>query len=344
MVQLRVLVLALLVAAPAFAQVLPPADAGFGCFYSPGRCKYANERAYFEDMKAAGLNTFAPQANNLPGDTVTHTAAENIARQLNTAAEVGLLDLRWPVICYSVGAQDVVDAQQYRKPGLKWPELVVQSIDEPNHTQMKYLEEYQVAAHKAGMRIGTACAGYGAIGYNQMLPWCKPEDEGKPVPGYGQWLDIWVVLVGTLTEAVRAAADKQGAETWAYLAYPVKNRFMQRWTFGLWAWRAKTRVNLVWAYIDKQAGFDYSRAKETPEGPVETSSMRGLADGIVDYRVLQAVSRLKSGAAQRWLAEVEKETTLGWWPRGYVKDNQDRERPTVDMAQVRREGLRLLRQ
>ena len=93
-----------------FAAVrLPKPDVAFGFFYGPGRCLYAQERAYLLDMKRHGCNTFAPHANELPGET-GHTAPENIARQLNTAAEVGLLDTRFPVICYSVGPEDLVKA------------------------------------------------------------------------------------------------------------------------------------------------------------------------------------------------------------------------------------------
>ena len=331
-------------AVPCGAYTLPKPDAGFGAFYSPGRCQYANERAYFLNMKAAGFNTFAPQANNLAGDAAKHSAAENIARQVNLAAEVGLLDTRFPVICYSVGPADVVAAKALRRKGLLWPELVVQSIDEPNQTQMTTLQQYWTEAHAAGLRIGTACAGYGATGYNQILPWCKPEDAGKPVPGYGQFLDIWVLLVGTWDETTRAAAQKQGAEVWSYCAYDVTNRDMMRWTYGAWAWLARTRCNLVWAYIGRTPTFDYSCLTETPTGPVDRPRMKGLADGIVDYRVLQAVSKLKSPVAQKWLATVEAQTTLGWWPRGYVATNQDGEHPTVDLAKVRREGLRLLNQ
>ena len=217
----------------------------------------------------------------------------------------------------------------------------MQSIDEPNYTQMRYLQEYQEAAHKAGLRIGTACAGYGATGYRQTLPWCKPEDEGKPVPGYGQYLDIWIVLVGTLTTGVQDAARKQGAVVGGYLAYP-SSPLLDRWTFGCWAWKAKTRTNLLWAYIDRQEHWTYSRVVETPDGPQDPPGGAGYAEGIIDYRVLLGVSRLKSTKACRWLAGVEKETDLGWWPRGYVKDDQHKEVPTVDLARMRREGMALL--
>lgn len=319
---------------------LPKPDVGFGFFYSPGRCQYANETLYLYDMKAHGCNTFAPQANDLPGSPPT-PADENIARQLNTAALVGLTDTRFPVICYSVGPQDLIDAQKHKRSDVEWPELVVQSIDEPNYGQVRYLEEYRDAAHKLGVRIGTACAGYGLTGYTQELPWCQPEDVGKKVPGYAEFLDIWIVLVGTLSSAVQELAVERRAVVGGYLAYPASD-LLDRWTFGLWAWKARTKINLLWAYIDKTPGWDYSRITETPEGPVYTEHHGGYAEGITDYRVLQAVEDLGTSACEEWLRDLREQITLGWWPRAYVKDNQHLEVPTIDMDKVRAEGLALL--
>lgn len=323
---------------------LPPADAGFGFYYSPGRLKYAGEEVYFRDMKAHGMNTLTIQANDLPGQ-LQEDAPHNLARQLNTAARVGLMDLRFPVVCYSADAKIVTQTLPLRAPGLRWPELVVQSIDEPNHTQERFLREYRDAAHAAPMRIGTAVAGYVLTGYTQVLPWCAPEDVGKHVPGIAQYLDIWIVLVGTLNEAVQTLARKQGADVWSYYPYPAGENFgLDRWTFGLYAWRAQTRVNLIWAYVDKQDSWDFSRVTETPTGPKPRAGMLGLEQGIIDYRVLQAVSKLPTARAQKWLREVEAKTTLGWWPKSYVRDpkEQSEQKPTVDMDRVRAQGLRLL--
>lgn len=102
--------------------------------------------------------------------TAPESAGAAIARQVNNAARVGLLDCRFPVICYCVGPADVVEANRLREPGAEWPELVVQSVDEPNHTQEATLRQYQAAAHAAGLRIGTALAGYVAVGYDEALP------------------------------------------------------------------------------------------------------------------------------------------------------------------------------
>jgi hypothetical protein len=322
---------------------LPKPEVGFGFYYSPGRCAYGLERAYFEDMAAHGCNTLTVQANGVTGQVEEATAAERIARQVNLAAEVGIADPRFPILCYSVGPQDVVDARRYKRPELAWPELVVQTIDEPNHGQEAILRRYRDEAHAAGLRIGTAVAGYVCTGYHQTLPYCAPEDEGKWAPGMGEYIDLWVILVGTLTPRVRLAARHQGAEVGAYYPYPA-SPIMDRWTFGLWAWKARTRINLLWAYIDKQESWDFSRVTETPEGPVQRSDPPGYAEGITDYRVLQAVRDLRTPEALAWLKGVERETTLGWWPRGYVRppEEQAAQVPTMDLDRVRREGMALL--
>lgn len=325
----------------AYATV-PKPDCGFGFYYSPGRLKYPHEELYFKDMKAHGMNTLTIQANNLPGCKPA-SAPESLARQLNTGVRMGLIDKRYPIVCYSADTGIVMDTYQYRDLKLTWPELVVQSIDEPNDTQVRDLALYYDAAHKAGIRIGTAVAGYVCTGYKQELPWCAPDDVGKPVPPIGHLLDIWIVAVGSLNETVYNHARECKSEVWSYMAYPVTNAPMHRWTFGLYAWKARARVNLIWAYVDQQSDFNYGRTIETPDGPLTTESMEGLSEGITDYRVLQAVSRLDSPKAQAWLKSVEARTTQGWWPRGYVRDNQDAEIPTVDMAAIRRQGLMWLR-
>jgi hypothetical protein len=322
---------------------LPKPEVGFGFYYSPGRCQYGLERTYFEDMRDHGCNTLTVQAHGVTGQPEEATAAERIARQVNIACEVGLADARFPILCYSVGAQDVVDAQHYRRAGLQWPELVVQTIDEPNANQEATLRQYRDEAHTAGLRIGTAVAGYVCTGYTQVLPYCAPEDVGKPVAGMAQYIDLWVVLVGTLNQAVYDLAKAQGAEVGAYLPYP-SSAILDRWTFGLWAWKARPRINLLWAYIDKQEGWDFSRVTETPDGPRQRSDPPGYAEGITDFRVLQAVRDLETPQARQWLAEVEAQVVQGWWPRGYVRppEEQAAQTPTINLDRVRTEGLALL--
>ena len=320
---------------------LPKPDCGFGLFYCPQET--ANETWTFAAMRDAGCNTFAPQARPLPGQTAPETAGAAIARQVNSAARVGLLDCRFPVVCYSVDAVDVVAAKLLRDPAVEWPELIVQSVDEPNHTQEATLRDYRDKAHALGLRIGTAGAGYVCTGYVTAEPWCAPEDAGRQVPGMGKYLDLWVLLVGTWGEATRASAIAQGAEVGAYLAYP-SSPVLDRWTCGLWAWKARVRTVLLWAALNKQAAWDYSRVAESPAGATEQPRLAGVAAGILDYRVLQAVRDLHTTAGDAWLAGVEAQTDLGWWPRGWVKDNQHLEKPTVDLDKVRAEGLALLRE
>lgn len=336
--------LLLLLAGPVCAVDLPKPDVGFGFYYSPGRCKYALEEQYFQDMKARGMNTLTVQANDLPGQPL-EDAPHNLARQLNTAARVGLTDLRFPVVCYSADTRIVLETLPLRDPALQWPELVVQSIDEPNHTQQRDLRAYKDAAHAGRIRIGTAVAGYVLTGYTQSLPWCAPEDAGKPVPGIADYLDIWIVGVGTLSQAVLDIAKRKGAEVWSYYSYPAgENAALDRWTFGVYAWKSQARVNLIWAYIDKQDGWDFSRVTETATGPVPRAGMLGLEQGIIDYRVLQGVRDLRTRRGAEYLARIEAQTPLSWWPRGYVRppEEQAAQKPTFSLDAMRREGLHIL--
>jgi hypothetical protein len=334
--------LLLILAGGAHAVDLPEPDVGFGFYYSPGRLSYPLEEKYFADMKAHGCNTLTIQANDLPGQPLGD-APHNLARQLNTAARVGLTDLRFPVICYSADTRIVLDTLPLRDPAVTWPELVVQSIDEPNHTQERDLRAYRDAAHAGGIRIGTAVAGYVLTGYTQALPWCAPEDVGEHVPGVAEYLDIWVVLVGTLTDGVKALAAKRSAEVWSYLAYPSSD-LLDRWTFGVYAWRAKPRVNLLWAYVDRQDGWDYSRVTETATGPVDRDGPPGYAEGIIDYRVLLGVRNLQTPRGDAFLQRVEAATPLSWWPRGYVRppEEQAAQKPTFSLDAMRWEGLHIL--
>ena len=319
---------------------LPNMETGVGLFYTPGR--FPNETGYLACMRDHGVNTFAPQARTLPGQPEgSETAGQNIAREVNSAVDAGLLDPAFPIICYSVGPSDVLEAKSLQKAGSVWPELVVASIDEPNQTQEFYLNQYQDAAHKAGLRIGTAVAGYGATGYYQSLPWCAPENAGKWVPQTGRYLDFWICLVGTFTQTTMDAARRQGAQFGTYLAYPSSN-LLDRYTVGVWAWKTKTFVNLLWAAINPQEAWDYGRITEVSATEFKHDKLDGVLEGTIDYRVLQAVRDLHTPEADKWLEGIDEQVPLGWWPRGYIKDNQHLEVPTIDMDKVRAEGLSLL--
>jgi hypothetical protein len=319
--------------------LLPPLDMGAGCFYTPAT--YPNETLYFAAMRDAGCNTLAPQSRPLAGQP-DRTAAEDIARELNNAASVGLMNPKIPVICYSVGPQDLLDAKKYKDPAVEWPELVIQSIDEPSYTQIKWLEQYRDDAHAAGLRIGTACAGYNITGYITELPWYEPEHVGEHVPGYADMLDIWIILVGTFRDDVYTLAEKQGATIGVYIAYP-SNPMLDRFTFGLYSWKMKSKITLAWAAVNKQKDWDYSRIKERDDGAFDPKGLSGIAAGIIDHRVLQAVRDLHSPEGDVWLREVAEQIDAGWWPRSYVKDDQWLEIPEISMDRIRKEGLAILK-
>lgn len=92
---------------------LPKASCGFGLYYLPCKLGTVTEEEAFRHMAENGMNTFAPHAGPLPGET-GGTPAEHLARSLNTAAQVGLTDTRFPVICYSISARDILAALKLR--------------------------------------------------------------------------------------------------------------------------------------------------------------------------------------------------------------------------------------
>jgi hypothetical protein len=347
--------LLLLIAVPAFAFVqeppsvdgvsLPNADAGFGCYYTPGY--FGAETLYLAAMRDHGLNYFAPQARLLPGEpedkwAEKDGAARCIAREINNAALVGLLDCRFPLVCYKVGPADVIRAKDFRLPDVEWPELACQNSDEPNGRQVNWVRQCHEEAHAAGLRDGTAVAGYQITGYYAELPWCDPKDVDTWERGLAEFLDIWIIGVGTWRDNIYKIAAKQGAMIGSYLAYPSSN-ILDRYTFGVYAWKMRSNVNLVWAAINKQATWDYSRIEEVSATEFKHEKLDGLLEGTIDYRVLQAVASLQTRKTDEWLKGVEDSVPFGWWPKGYVKDNQDKEIPTVDMDKVRTEGLALLK-
>jgi hypothetical protein len=254
-----------------------------------------------------------------------------------------MLDPKFPIICYSVNPPDLIETLKLKLPGVEWPELVVASIDEPNQTQEFYLDQYRNNAHQAGMRIGTALAGYSTTGYYTETPWCAPEDAGKWVPSIGQYLDLWVLLVGTFGEKQFDAARRQGAQVGSYLAYPSSN-LLDRYTCGVWAWKAKTFINLLWAAINPQAHWDYGRLTEVSATEFKHDKLDGVLDGTIDYRVLQAVRDLHTVKTDEWLASVDAQVPLGWWPTEYVATEQDKQVPTADMDKIRAEGLAFLKE
>jgi hypothetical protein len=83
--------------------------------------------------------------------------------------------------------------------------------------------------------------------------------------------------------------------------------------------------------------------------PLPTVALEGMAEGIVDSRLLQDLERRGGPEAQAYLAKLRASVPLTFWPDGrnrdyskaYVWDVPDTAVPPVDMVAMRAEVMRL---
>lgn len=314
---------------------LPPADCGFGYYSGPGNLRYPQyEQACYKLIADAGCNTMAAHAQPLVGEVGTNQP-QQLARQLNAAARAGLLRADIPVVCTGIRSRDLPAAQALAE--LPWPELIAQGPEESNPAHALKCKRYRQVANGRGYRLSSTTVDY----YLEDL---------------GPHLDIAIWQAPTCSDETIARAAQMGLERWAFhaeVANP-QNAALHRWAFGLWQYRARPRVALVWAMLSHQPPQDYSHIVETPNGPMPTPALEGHREGIIDYRALQALASTGDPTALAWIARVMGATPCNFWPRRYFPpwhrdtdpdwteaDEQWRSRqvPTLDMAQIRADAL-----
>ena len=325
---------------------LPESGIGYG-FYSD----YAlfpdplRGRDYYRDMAAHGMNTLTPYSRELPQeygvDNKDHAAL--LSWHIDTAIDVGLCDPRFPLLCLSCSPQDITNSRATKR-NAQWPELVAANKDEPLLEHGEIVKGFADAAHAEGLLSGTAIVG----------PTAK--EIGGP-------LDVWILSMETTTqETMKDCADK-GKQRWVYnCTLRGSNAALHRYWTGVYTWAIGPRVCLTWNYmhdpsnrINPDGSWNLLRVYDTAtcdaQGkPIPTVALEGMADGIVDSRLLQALAAKGGPEAQAYLDKLRAQVPLTFWPDGhnrdygpYVWDVPDMAVPPVDLVAMRAEVLRLLR-
>lgn len=320
---------------------LPPSDIGYGFYTDSVRYPTQGleaERVYMADMAAHGMNTFTPYAREVGPPPWDY--AKCLAQRVNLAAEVGLLDVRFPLLCLSTNPEDLV-----RAPTLatcEWPELVGYNQDEPGIESGPNVAALAENWHAVGRRTGTAIA------------W----DIAKQI---GASLDIWVLHMDGMSAA---ALEPSGKSRWMYnCSLRGSNAALHRYWTGVYTWAMRPEVCLTWTYchdpesrIRPDGTWDLRRVYDTAtcdrDGkPLPTVALEGMAEGIVDSRLLQDLARTGGQAAQAYLAKLRAQVEFSFWPGGrgrdygpYVWDVPDIAVPPIDLCAMRQELVRLRRE
>jgi hypothetical protein len=324
---------------------LPPSDIGYG-FYSdyvrfPDPLRGPD---YYRDMAEHGMNTFTPYARELPGEfgVDNKDGSALLAWHIDTAIEQRLCDVRFPLLCLSIGPDGITKARQYART--EWPELIGYNHDEPGRDKGPDVALCADECHAAGLRNGTAIDG--AIA----------QEIGGP-------LDVWVLHMDSMSETAIAACAAQGKDRWMYnCSLRGSNAALHRYWTGVYTWAQAPHVCLTWTYthdpqsrIKPDGTWDLRRVYDTAtcdrEGlPLPTVALEGIQEGIIDSRLLQELERRNTPEGKAYLVALRQQVPLTFWPEGkgrdassYVWDIPDLAVPPVDMVAMRREVLRLLR-
>lgn len=324
---------------------IPASDCAFGFFTDYSRYSYReHERLYFEQMRDHGCNTFTCYAWSLP-------RGQDIVRQMQTALDMGLCDIRFPMFILSGCGGAVGEAPDAAKQLLgeqPLPEFILYNQDEPAIEKAKDVRAYTVAHHAAGYRSGTAVSLKAAF-------------------GLGQFLDIWLVHMDGCSQVVKRHAVRKGAEFWVYtFLFRGTNAPLHRYYTGLWTFTVRPKGNMLWAYmhdakskIELDGTWNALRVCEhalgTPDGPMDTVGLEGFRDGTYDYRVLRALEETIlrnprhpiAPEAANWLQSLVDQVDWSFWPNGqkpeyapYAWDIPDTAKPPIaDMGAMREQAL-----
>ena len=172
-------------------------------------------------------------------------------------------------------------SKQHRDHG--WPEIMAYGWDEPPYPAP--------AVNAPGMRPSYAPLRDVPIRVATAM-------DSSAAYGHGHLHDVWMVIGGEITPAMRAEAARMGAQVWTY-SYriwredfrPIRSRYYA----GLYTWAHQLGGNHVWAY----AHGHHSHAWFEPDGrePMPTTGWEARRDGVGDYRYLQMVEDLAAAKA-----------------------------------------------
>ena len=320
---------------------LPPSDIGYGFYTDSVRYPTQGldaERTYMADMASHGMSTFTPYARELGATPWDY--AKCLADRINAASEVGLADPRFPLLCLSASPAIIHGAQTFARG--EWPQLIAYNCDEPGRDKGPEVKALADEAHAAGLLSGTAIDG--AIA----------QEIGDP-------LDVWVLHMDSMSAAATKACADKGKDRWLYnCALRGSNAALHRYWTGLYTWAVKPRVCLTWTYahdpesrIKPDGTWDLRRVYDTAtcdrDGkPLPTVALEGMAEGIVDSRLLQDLEQRGGHEAQAYIEKLRESVPLTFWPDGhgrdygpYVWDVPDVAVPPVDLCAMRAEVMRL---
>ncbi len=317
---------AVLCAAPAAPYELPPSDTGLGFFFNTETAGGAGaEAGCMIAMADAGCNTL----------TIYFRSAEDIRRQVDGAILCGLLKREFPVMLIANVDKPLDSLVKEAKASAhfpqSWPEFVRYGPDEPEPlpASIENLKAFREESHGMGFRWGTSICNWDA-------PWV-----------FGSLLDVAIVHVGSYTPILAEARKAQGLETWAYTAeLSHENLPMVRYHTGLWRWKCRPGVLLVWAYDDGVAAHTFRG----------TTGLEVWREGAIDYRILRAldnalidranVNPVEAGHAAQWLQKLKDSIQHNPWdgiapdpiPEGYSRVRDAMPRP-ANFDSIRRQAV-----
>jgi len=319
-------------------------DFGWGMYYDHGRIPAVYRNAAYQrkcmvQMAAAGLNTLTIYG------WWGEKNVDDVNLQMALAQETGLA--RRPVMILPCG--DPRKLVPLLKVPAGFPEVVGYGPDEPANTPEagKQVADSAAQWHEAGLRVVTAISA----------------DSAK---GIGGPLDIWTIHVPKLGEVKPDGKH----ELWAYDCQQRGTNFvLHRYEAGLYSFSAHRRIGLKamfwWAYFnDANSGVFLNddgsikwnalrvndHALAGPDGPITTVGMKGINEGIDDFKILHEVER--RGGNEAWLDKLCASVPLNFWdgtdmPKGpetskYWWDACDVAKPQFDLDAIRSEACRLL--
>ena len=329
---------------------IPDSDIGYG-FYTD-YVRFADPlrgREYARHQARHGMNTFTPYARELPAEfgVDNRDAAALLAWHIETGLSEGLVDRRFPLLCLSCGPDDIKAAQvRFGRP--EWPELVSYNQDEPPVSAADTVRRYAEDAKALGLRSGTAI-------------------DGEIAMQIGDPLDIWILHMDSMSAQAIDAAQEKGKARWLYnCAMRGSNAPLERYWAGVYTWAVDPEVCLTSAYMhDAESRIMpdgtwrmsryYGKAAADKDGmPLPTVALKGMADGIIDSRLLQELARRDTPAGNAYLESLRARVPVDFWPDGkrrdwnsgvpgyYVWDIPDVSVPPIDMVEMREELVRLL--
>jgi len=262
---------------------------------------------------------------------------------IDAAIEEGLVDQRIPLLALALNYEDDSLGQARALAKHPWPEIVGYNCDEPGIERGPEVRHVAECWWSRGVRNGVAI-------------------EGENALVIGDPLQVWVVYMDSLTPDVIKTARLTGKELWVYnCGVRAGNAAMMRYYTGVYTWAVGAKCCLTWALfhlresrIQPDGTWNVLRVHEVgaadSQGHLLPSvALEGMADGIVDNRLLQTLARKNTMEGNAYLAELRKKVPDLYAPVGmryadgaYPWDGPDLAKPPLDCREIRSDVLKLL--